>query len=237
MHHRGYQTRRGPSYGSSERSPPVYSPKRKSFMGHHLSHSGSLCAKWIQCRSTIRPNHNAKTGRLSELSNETTTRRAHTVIPRRGSAYKPKGYSSHPHEPLSIFLIFCRDNRYRCPLLNESRTTTTVRTTSNIGACPDVPPTRAVTNKANCLLTMSHVWSMKSSTFVQQDICRPRTVPGPPHTGGIHLTCRSAKIPCAGTVGSPDTLPVRTTVVQYPMTAIQSQQRVEYKDYSSIAHT
>src|ERR1041385_8650505 len=77
----------------------------------------------------------------------------------------------------------------------------------------------------------------KSSTFVQQDICRPRTVPGPPHTSGIHLICRSAKIPCAGTVGSPDSLPLRTTVVQYPKTAIQSQQRVEYKDYSSIAHT
>src|ERR1041384_8560623 len=89
MPHRGYLTRRGPSYGSSERSPSVYSPKRKSFWGDHLSHSGSLCAKWIQCRSTIRPNHNAETGRLSELSNETTTRRAHTETPREGSAYKP----------------------------------------------------------------------------------------------------------------------------------------------------
>src|ERR1041385_8420816 len=60
-----------------------------SSMGHHLSHSGSLCAKWIQCRSTIRPNHNSETGRPSELPNETTTRRAHTVTPREGSAYKP----------------------------------------------------------------------------------------------------------------------------------------------------
>src|SRR3954463_4053747 len=61
-------------------------------------------------------------------------------IPRIGSAYKPKGYSSHPPNPLSILLIFCRDNRYRCPLLNESRTTTAARTTSNVGACPVVPP-------------------------------------------------------------------------------------------------
>src|ERR1041385_8136890 len=52
----------------------------------------------------------------------------------------------------------------------------------------------------------------KSSTFIQQEIFRPRTVPGPPHTGGIHMTCRSAKIPCAGTVGSPDSVPVRTPV-------------------------
>src|SRR3954467_14393442 len=41
-------------------------------------------------------------------------------------------------------------------------------------------------------------------------------VPGPPHTGGIHLTCRSAKIPCAGTVESPDSLPLRTPVGSGP---------------------
>src|SRR3954464_8322323 len=80
-------------------------------------------------------------------------------IPRIGSAYKPKGYSSHPPNPLSILLIFCRDNRYRCPLLNEPRTTTAVGTTNNIGACPDVPPTRAITNKVNHLLTLSRVCS------------------------------------------------------------------------------
>src|SRR3954464_6408403 len=80
------------------------------------------------------------------------------VIPCIGSAYKPKGYSSHPPNPLSILLSFCRDNRYRCPLLNESRTTTAVRTTSNIGACPVVPPTRAVTNKVNRLLPLSRVY-------------------------------------------------------------------------------
>src|ERR1041385_6134720 len=55
-------------------------------------------------------------------------------------------------------------------------------------------------------------FALKSSTFVQQDTSRPRTVPGLSHTGGIHLTCRSAKIPCAGTVGSPDSLTVRTPV-------------------------
>src|SRR4051812_2275118 len=32
-------------------------------------------------------------------------------------------------------------------------------------------------------------------------------------------------------------LPLRTTVVQDPMAARQSQPRVEYKDYSLIAHT
>src|SRR4051812_9340854 len=47
-------------------------------------------------------------------------------------------------------------------------------------------------------------------------------VPGLPYTGGIHLSCRPDTIHRAGTVGSPDSLPVRTTVVQYPRTAIQS---------------
>src|SRR3954462_5732217 len=66
------------------------------------------------------------------------------VIPRVGSAYKPKGYSSHPSNPLSILLIFCRDNHYRCSYLIESRTTTTVRSTPITRAgttCPVVPPT------------------------------------------------------------------------------------------------
>src|SRR3954462_9206574 len=81
------------------------------------------------------------------------------VIPRVGSAYKPKGYSSHPPNPLSILLVFCRNNRYRCPYLNESRSTTSVRYTSNIGACPVFPPTPAVTDKVNHLLTLSRVCS------------------------------------------------------------------------------
>ena len=83
------------------------------------------------------------------------------VIPRTGSAYKPKGYSSHPPNPLSILLVFCRNNHYRCPYLNESRSTTAVRSTSNIGACPVIPPTRAVTDKVSCLLTLSRVCSVE----------------------------------------------------------------------------
>src|ERR1044071_2275748 len=42
-------------------------------------------------------------------------------------------------EPFSI-LINLRDNRYRCLDLTDSRSTTAVRTTSNVGACPVVPP-------------------------------------------------------------------------------------------------
>ena len=38
-------------------------------------------------------------------------------------------------------------------------------------------------------------------------------------------------------LGRPTFLPLRTTAVQEPRAAIQSQQRVEYEDYSSISHT
>src|ERR1043165_7210924 len=61
------------------------------------------------------------------------------LIPRLGSAFKPEGYSRHSPNQLSIF-INLRDNRYRCLDLTDPRSTTTVRTTSNIGACPVVPP-------------------------------------------------------------------------------------------------
>src|SRR3954463_6535700 len=147
MPHRGYPTRRGPSYGSSERSPPVYSPKGKGVMGL------SPLALRVVAR---RVNSNAAARSVPAAMLNCTSFRAFEryyaaeapirVIPRIGSAYKPKGYSSHPPNPLSILLVFCRDNHYRCSYLSESRTTTAVRSTSNIGACPVVPPTRAVTD-------------------------------------------------------------------------------------------
>src|SRR3954465_10891801 len=42
-------------------------------------------------------------------------------------------------EPFSI-LINLRDNRYRCLDLTDPRSTTAVKTTSNVGAYPVVPP-------------------------------------------------------------------------------------------------
>src|SRR3954468_7044958 len=67
------------------------------------------------------------------------TRRAHTVIPRVGSVYRPLRPLKSSAEPFSI-LISLRDNRYRCLDLTDPRSTTAVRTTSNVGACPVVPP-------------------------------------------------------------------------------------------------
>src|SRR3954466_12535377 len=61
------------------------------------------------------------------------------LVPRVGSAYKPEGYSIHSPNHLSIF-INLRDNRYCCLDLTDSRSMTAARTTSNVGACPVVPP-------------------------------------------------------------------------------------------------
>src|SRR4051794_32532034 len=66
-------------------------------------------------------------------------RRAHTVIPHVGSAYRPLRPLKSSAEPFSI-LINLRDNRYRCLDLTDPWSTTAVRTTSNVGACPVVPP-------------------------------------------------------------------------------------------------
>src|ERR1043165_7018517 len=69
----------------------------------------------------------------------------------------------------------------------------------------------AVTDKVNRLLTLSRVCS-EELDFRITGYPSATNSTGPPHTGGIHLTRRSAKILCAGTVGSPDSLPSRTPV-------------------------
>src|SRR3954469_16499655 len=128
--HQGYPTQRSPSYDSSERSPPVYSPKGKGVMGL------SPVALRVVAR---RVNSNAAARSVPAAMLNWTFFRSFErgyvaeapirVIPRVGSAYKPKGYSSHPPNPLSILLVFCRSNRDCCPYLSESRTTTAVRST------------------------------------------------------------------------------------------------------------
>src|SRR4051812_40289872 len=122
------------------------------------------------------------------------------VIPRVGSAYKPKGYSSHPPNQLSILLVFYRDNHYRCSYLSESRTTTAVRSTSNIGACPVVPPTRAVTDKVNRLLTLSCVCSEELDFRTIGHLTA--TSKDQTHDG-IRLSCRSDTIPAQAPWGHP----------------------------------
>src|ERR1043165_3693210 len=122
------------------------------------------------------------------------------IIPRIGSAHKPKGYSSHPPNPLSILFIFCRGNRCRCPFPGESWTTTAARTTSNVGACPVVPPTHAVTNKVNRLLTLSRVCSEELDFHTTGHLTATRKDQA---HGGIRLSCRSDTIPAQAPWGHP----------------------------------
>src|SRR3954466_12194389 len=114
--------------------------------------------------------------------------------------YRISGLTSHPPNPLSIFLIFCRDNHYRCSYLSESRTMTAVRSTSNIGACPVVPPTRAVTDKVNRLLTLSLVCSEELDFRTTGNLSA--TSKDQTHDG-IRLSCGSDTIPARAPLGHP----------------------------------
>src|ERR1044072_2901789 len=108
---------------------------------------------------TIRPCRNAEPDVFQSF--RTTLRRggAHTRHLADSECGQAKRLLKSSAEPVKHFIIFCRNNRDRCPYLSESRSTTAVRSTSNIGACPVVPPTRAVTEKVNRLLTLSRVCS------------------------------------------------------------------------------
>src|SRR3954470_20861006 len=78
--------------------------------------------------------------------------------------------------------------------------TTAARSTSNIGACPVVPPTRAVTDKMNRLLTLSRVCSEEldfRTTGYLLATSKDQT------HDGIRLSCRSDTIPAQAPLGHP----------------------------------
>ena len=108
--HRGYSTRRGKSYGSSERSPPVYSPKGKGVMGlsplalRVVARTVDTTQLYQGCRSDRAAMLNWTSFRAFERGYAADA--PIRDIRRIGSAYKPKGYSSHPPNPLSILLSF-----------------------------------------------------------------------------------------------------------------------------------
>src|SRR3954469_6277895 len=90
---------------------------------------------------------------------------------------------------------------------------TAVRSTSNVGACPVIPPTCAVTDKVNCLLTLSRVCSEEldfrttgylSATSKDQD------------HGGICLSSRSDTIPVRAPLGHPTPYLQGHQLVQVP---------------------
>src|SRR3954469_9578165 len=130
------------------------------------------------------------------------------LIPHVGSAYKPEGYSRHSPDQLSIF-INLHDNRYRCLDLTDSRSTTAARTTSNVGACPVVPSSHCGYQQGepspylvSRLLRRARLSYYKASHGHEQGP-DPRWYP---------FVLSFQYNPCAGTIGSPDSLPSSTPV-------------------------
>ena len=132
------------------------------------------------------------------------------------------------------FIIIFRDNCYRYPYLGESRTTTATmyipitraggwlpcRPTNSCGYQQGEPSPYLVSR----LLRRAQLSYNRISFGHEQ-------VPGPPHTVGIHLTRCSAKILCAGTVGSPDFIPLRTSVARDPKAELRSRHQVEPRGF------
>src|SRR3954466_9980280 len=133
-------------------------------------------------------------------------------------------HSSHPPDPLRILIIICRDNRYRCPYLGESRTTTAARSTTitRVGGRLPCRPT----NPCGYQQVEPSPYLVSCLLFEELDfrttgyLTAIEQVPGPSYTDGIHMSCRFDTIPYAGTIGSPDYLPLRTTIVRDPRVAI-----------------
>ena len=112
---------------------------------------------------------------------------------------------------ISHFINLC-DNRYRCLDLTDSWTTTSVRSTCNISACLVVPPSLAVTDKANHLLTLSRVCSWRSLTFVVGNSREIRA--GGKHASNVGRTLPvvPVAIPSRGHRWAAQILPLRTPV-------------------------
>ena len=116
---RGYPTQRSPSYASSERSPPVYSPKGKGVMG--LSPLAlRVIARRVDSNATARSVPAAMLNWTSFRAFERgyVAEAPIRVFPRVGSAYKPEGYSSHPPNPLSSLFTFLSNQPLSLSLFN-----------------------------------------------------------------------------------------------------------------------
>ena len=136
-----------------------------------------------------------------------------------------------------VILINLRDNRYRCLDLTDPRSTTGVRTTSNVGACPVVPPSHCGYRQGEpspYLVSRVLLVELDFRGFGNSRSQRSRAK----HTGTLVVPSLSSRRNTSrGHRWVARLLPLRTTVVHNPMAARQSQPRVEYKDYSLIAHT
>src|SRR3954462_1965222 len=94
----------------------------------------------------------------------------------------------------------------------------------------------AVTIKVNRLLTLSRD-AHEELDFRDSGNSRGQRSESKYTSTSVVPSLSSHRNTSRGYRGVTQLLPLRTTVVQDPMAARQSQPRVEYKDYSLIAHT
>src|SRR3954465_14890112 len=126
------------------------------------------------------------------------------------------GYSSHTPNPLSILIIFCRNNRDCFPYLSESRTTTAARSTHITRAGGRLPcrPTNS------CGYRQGEPSPYLVSRFLRRaQLSYYRASHG--HEQGPDPRWYPSVLsfrynPCAGTVGSPDSLLQGHPSVQVP---------------------
>src|ERR1043165_7521571 len=195
-----------------------------------------LHGTWLACEADPPPTSGVRRSKpgnqpevklvSEELSNEATTQRAHTVIPRIGSAYKPKGYSSHPPNTLSILLVFCRINRDRCTYLGESRSTTAARSTPITRAGGRLPchPTNSLwlpTRRTVSLPCLA--FAPKSSTFmISVALAANYQSPSTPVTSVVP-SLSSRRNTSRGYHWVTRLLPCRTSMARDPKAELQSR--------------
>src|SRR3954469_23313500 len=111
------------------------------------------------------------------------------------------------------FIIICLDNRYRCPYLGESRTTTVARSTPITRAGGRLPC--RPTNSCGYQQGESSSYLISLVLFEEPNfrttgyLTANEQGPGPRWYPPV---LPSRYNPFAGTIGSPDSLPVRTLV-------------------------
>jgi len=185
-------------------------------MGHRPSPSGSLCAGWIQatplgCRSDRAIVLNWTSSRA--FGRTYATEEPILIIPRRGSAYRHAANSDSDTRSIRRVFIISRDNRDRCPdwVTRGQRQAPSPPLITRAGSIR--LPCRPVTSRGyqqgdpSPYLISRALLEAHDFSYLTGYLTANAQGPSPPLTGSIRLSRRPDTIPCAGTVGSPDSLP------------------------------
>src|SRR3954469_8474396 len=129
-------------------------------------------------------------------------------------------------EPFKYF-INPRDNRYRCLDFKPTHGQRQQQDHQCIGACLVVPPSHRGYQQGKPTPHLVSRLLLESSTFVVWQISRDTSRGQALQYIGSTLPVVPDDIPLAGTVGSLDFLPLRTTVAWVPKAELQSRHQVE----------